>query len=129
MTAQNLHHSKFMYEMTALFFQHTCTIRKMTAGVMDGAGQYSGATWADDQADVTCCFSYLQDVTRFKTSKSTITDESLIVVLPSDVTIANDGSYRIVTTDPGFEGTYELTKLAREDMSNYIATLQKVQTP
>ena len=129
MTAQNLHHDKFMTYMTPLFFQHTCTIRKQTLGVMDAAGQYSSATWADDQTDVTCVFSYRQDVTLFQTSRSTITDESLIVVLPSSVTIANDGTYRIVTTDQGFEGTYEITKLSSEDMLNYVATLQKVQSP
>jgi len=129
MTAQNLHHAKFMTYMTSLFFQHTCTIQKMTAGAMDAVGQYSAATWADNQTDVTCVFSYLRDVTRFQTSKSTITEEALIVVLPSSVTIANDGTYRIVTTDQGFEGTYEITKLNSEDMLNYVATLQKVQDP
>ena len=128
MTAQNLHHASFMSYMTDLFFQHTCTIQKMTPGAMDAVGQYSAATWSDDQTGVTCVFSYLQDVTRFQTSKSTITEESLIVVLPSSVTIANDGTYRIVTTDRGFAGTYELTKLNSEDMLNYVGTLKKVQT-
>ncbi len=123
--ATNLFHPSFMGEISNLFFQHTCTIQKMTAGAIDAVGQYSAATWANDQTGVTCVFYYLSPFTRFDMPNYSVTEETLIVVLPSSVTIAETG-YRIVSINPGFVGTFNITKLRGEDMGNWIATLEKV---
>jgi len=126
--ATNMFHPSFMAGISDLFFQHTCTIQKETPGTMDGAGQYSSSTWANDQTDVPCVFYYLSPFARFDMHNMTITEETLIVVLPSSVTIAESG-YRIVSTIPGFIGTYSIVKLRGEDMGNWIATLEKVIDP
>lgn len=123
-----LFHPSFMEKISSLLFQNTCTIQKETPGTMDGVGQYSSSTWANDQTDVPCVFYYLSPFARFDMHNMTITEESLIVVLPSSVTIAESG-YRIVTSDPGFAGTYNIVKLRGEDMGNWVCTLEKVIDP
>lgn len=126
--ATNMFHPSFMEKISSLLFQNTCVIQKVTPGTMDGVGQYSGSTWSDDQINVPCVFYYVSSTARFDMHNMTITEESLIVVLPSSVTIAESG-YRIVSTNPGFVGTYSIVKLRGEDMGNWIATLEKVIDP
>lgn len=125
MTAQ-LVHSRFMDMAADTFRVHTCSILKKTPGVADGIGQYSGEIWAVDQADIACTFSYLQDAMRFARSRGTIVEDTLIVVLPSTVTIAAGGEYRVSTTQAGFVGTYEVVKVRGEIAGNKIATLEAV---
>jgi len=126
--ATNLFHPTFMDYVSDTFFQHTCTIQKVTLGAMDGAGQYSSATWANDQTDIPCVFSYLSPFARYNMHMGTVTEETLIVVLPSSVTIAAEG-YRIASTVSGFTGTFNIVKLRGEDMTNWIATLEKEMDP
>lgn len=128
MTAINLFHPSFMDYIGDITFQHTCSILKVTPGVMDEVGQYSAATWAVDQANVPCVFQYVREVSRFIRGEGTTIEESLIVVLPSTVNIGTE-VYRIQTTVTGFTGTYEVVKLRCEDMGNWIATLEKAVHP
>ena len=123
-----LFHSSFMDYVSDVTFPHTCSILTVTLGAMDEVGQYSSSTWAVDQADVPCVFSYLRDVARFAKGKGTTIEESLIVILPSTVTIGTE-SYRILTTAEGFSGTWEVVKVRAENMGNWIATLEKVENP
>jgi hypothetical protein len=128
MTTQNLFDSRFMEFMTPTYFAHVCDIYVRTPGAMDGVGQYSSETWAVDQASVDCTMYYSSEVMRFKMAKNTVVDEDLMIVLPESATVGDNG-YRIVTTETGFAGTYDITRPHRDDMGNWIAILQKVLEP
>lgn len=69
-----------------------------------------GWYWSDDQTDIPCRFYYGGGRGRYRHEVGDVVDLPPKCILPATVSIASAG-YRIVTTAPGFAGTYEIGKL------------------
>ncbi|MCK9591875.1 MAG: hypothetical protein M0Q91_07695 [Methanoregula sp.] len=90
-------------------FIHTCTIQKKTVGSSDHHG--GGAnTWADDQTSVPCRFTNLTEQKRYPEPRGIVVSDIPVCILPETVTVT-PLTYRIVTTQSGFSGTYEIIRV------------------
>lgn len=94
-------------------FTHTCTIQKNTPGAKDHHG--GGATaesWANDQVNVPCRFTNLTEQKRYNEPAGIVPSDIPVVLLPGTATV-EELTYRIVTTQTGFTGTYDVIRIHR----------------
>ena len=84
---------------------HTCTIQKRTLGTINSSNEKPG-NWTDDQTDVACRF-YTDTGPVVVLGSGQFEQMSTKVNFPPGV-IIDSVNYRIVTTQPGFEGNYRI---------------------
>jgi hypothetical protein len=112
-------------------FIHTCTIQKNTPGAKDHHG--GGATaesWANDQTNVACRFTNLTEQRRYNEPRGVVPSDIPVILLPSTATVEKL-TYRIVTTEDEFEGTYDIIRIHRRPTftgTNHITAVLQVVT-
>jgi hypothetical protein len=110
-------------------FIHTCTIQKKTVGSSDHHG--GGAnTWTNNQVDIPCRFTNLTEQTRYPEPSGIVVSDIPVVLLPATTTVEKL-SYRIVTTQTGFTGTYDVIRIHRRPTAtgtNHITAILQVVT-
>lgn len=87
--------------------------------------------WSNDQSSVLCRF-YHSGKNFMLLQTGEVVSTPLQCFLPSTVTLNDLYSYRIVTTEAGYEGTYDLTQHPRpasRTLHHYELVLTKVVSP
>ena len=110
-------------------FIHTCTIQKKTVGASDHHG--GGAnTWANNQVGVPCRFTNLSEQKRYPEPAGIVVSDIPVVLLPNTTTVEKL-TYRVVTTQTGFAGTYDIIRIHRRPTAtgtNHITSILQVVT-
>lgn len=108
-------------------FIHTCTIQKKTVGSADHHGG-GATTWANDQVGVSCRFTNLTEQKRYYEPSGVVPSDIPVILLPAGTSIEKN-SYRIVTTQAGFAGTYDVIRIHRRPTltgTNHITAILQV---
>lgn len=109
---------------------HSCTIQVRSQDSSNDYGEPVN-TWADEQTSVKCRF-YIQRITTDQSERHRGGELVQLVpkiLLDSDVTVTEDDR-RVVTTETGFAGTYDILKVypryTGHSLHHYECDLRKV---